>query len=61
MEEEKKIAHWIPCPYCKKKTDIKIYNDTVLFKFPLYCVKCQKEALIDVMQLKMATSKPSDS
>lgn len=57
MGNENKIPHWIPCPICNEKTDIKIFEDTVLFNFPLYCPKCKKETKIDVMQLKMVRSK----
>ena len=57
MGNEKKTPHWIPCPICNEKTDIKVFEDTVLFNFPLYCPKCKKESKIDVMQLKMAISK----
>ena len=57
MNNENQKPHWIPCPICNEKTDIKIYKDTALFNFPLYCPKCKKETRIDVMQLKMAKSK----
>ena len=48
---------WIRCPNCRGKTRAKIYKDTVLIKFPLYCPKCKKETLVDVIQLKMVLSK----
>ena len=35
----------------------KVYADTVLVKFPLFCPKCKKEIIIDVVQLKMVISK----
>lgn len=47
---------WIPCPLCGRKTHTKVYEDTVLVKFPLYCPKCKKETLIDVVKLKMVVS-----
>ncbi len=38
------------CPNCNNKTRIKVYPDTVLEKFPLFCPKCKKETLINVRQ-----------
>lgn len=48
---------WIHCPTCGGKTRTKIYANTVLIKFPLFCPKCKQEILIDVVKLKMVTSK----
>ncbi len=44
-------------PNLQWKTRTKVYADTVMFNFPLYCPKCRKEIRINVMQLKMAISK----
>lgn len=52
---------WIRCPICKGKTRTKVYEDTVLVRFPLFCPKCKEETLIDVVQLKMITSKEPDA
>lgn len=57
METEAKTPHWIPCPNCNEQTDTKIYSDTVLFNFPLYCPHCKKESIINVLNLKLAVSK----
>ena len=35
-----------------RKTDVKVYDDTVLLNFPLYCPKCKNKTLINVVQLK---------
>lgn len=56
MREHQK-SWWIHCPVCGMKTRVKVCEDTVLIKFPLYCPKCKKETLIDVVQLKMIKSK----
>ena len=48
---------WICGPVCGDKTRTKVYEDTVLVKFPLYCPKCKREIRIDVVQLKMVLSK----
>lgn len=50
-------ALWVRCPICNGKTRIKVYHETVLVQFPLYCPKCKKETKIDVVQLKMVQSK----
>ncbi|MFR4688610.1 MAG: cysteine-rich KTR domain-containing protein [Coprococcus sp.] len=39
-----------PLPDLWRKTRTKVYDDTVLVKFPLYCPKCKKEIKIDVIQ-----------
>ena len=56
MVSTPKESEWIPCPLCGRKTRTKVYQDTVLVKFPLYCAKCKKETLIDVVKLKMVVS-----
>ena len=55
MNNNKRTPHWIPCPVCKEKTDVKIYEDTVLLNFPLFCPKCNQETIVNVIQLKMTT------
>ena len=57
MEEKHNGSKWIRCPVCDSKTRTKVYAETVMFNFPLYCPKCKKEIKIDVLQLKMAKSK----
>ena len=51
---------WVLCPICNSKTRTKIYKDTVLLNFPLYCPKCKKELRISVVNLKMVLSKEPD-
>lgn len=46
-------SHWVRCPVCHGKTRTKIYEDTVLLNFPLYCPKCKQEHLIDVNNMKI--------
>ena len=52
---------WLLCPACKNKTRIKLRQDTVLIKFPLYCPKCKKETLINVKQMNTAVIKEPDA
>ena len=56
MDNQVNGSRWIRCPICGSKTRTKVYDDTVLIKFPLYCPKCKKEILVNVVQLKMVVS-----
>ncbi|EOS23914.1 hypothetical protein C806_02700 [Lachnospiraceae bacterium 3-1] len=50
MKQEK----WLLCPVCRNKTRLKLREDTVLEKFPLFCPKCKQETLINVPQMNMS-------
>ena len=54
---DQNASMWVHCPICNGKTRTKVYADTVLVKFPLFCPKCKKEIKIDVVKLKMVISK----
>ena len=54
-------SKWIGCPQCGSKTKDKVYEETVLVKFPLYCQKCKKEYLVNVVKLKMVLSDEPDA
>ena len=56
-----KGSKWVNCPVCQAKTQTKVYEDTVLVKFPLYCQKCKKEYLVDVVKLKMVLNGGPDA
>ncbi|MFV0361929.1 MAG: cysteine-rich KTR domain-containing protein [Suipraeoptans sp.] len=45
---------WIHCPICQNKTRVKMRNDTILKKFPLFCPKCKQETLINVILLNIS-------
>ncbi len=55
-----KIMEWIYYPNCKNKTRLKIQEDTVLEKVPLFCSKCKEEALISTKNRKMTLIKEPD-
>ena len=57
MSKQQSTSIWIHCPICGEKTKTKVYENTVLVHFPLYCPKCKKEICIDVAQMKMVLSK----
>ena len=50
MKQEK----WLLCPVCGNKTRLKLREDTVLEKFPLFCPKCKQETLINVRQMNIS-------
>ncbi len=52
---------WIPCPNCKQRTKTKVYEDTVLLNFPLFCPKCKKETRVNIVKLKMTISNGPDA
>ena len=57
MNDIRDNSLWIRCPICGGKTRTKVYADTVLVNFPLFCPKCKKEIKIDIVQLNMVISK----
>ena len=57
----KKESLWVSCPICDSKTRVKVYEDTVLINFPLFCPWCKKETIINVVKLKMLISKEPDA
>ena len=57
MKQEK----WLLCPVCGNKTRLKLREDTVLEKFPLFCPKCKQETLINVRQMNMSVIRESDT
>ena len=61
MQSNKDDAIWIKCPYCNRKTKTKIYQNTVLIKFPLFCPWCRKEYIVDLVKRKMVVAKEPDA
>ena len=61
MDVKTRDSLWIHCPHCNGKTRTKVYSDTVLLNFPLYCPKCKKEFQIHVVQLKMISYDEPDA
>ena len=73
MNEEQQTSLWLPCPKCGARTKIKIYEDTVLLNFPLYCTKCillnfplyctkcKEETKLGVIKFKIVVSDEPDA
>ncbi len=55
MTGKNQTPYWIPCPICKKQTEIKVYEDTVALNFPVCCSHCGGETLVDIVQLRMVS------
>ncbi len=56
-----KKNEWILCPVCKNKTRLKITEDTILIKFPLFCPNCKQETLINAKNLIITVNKEPDA
>lgn len=54
-------SEWLLCPICKNKTRIKIRKDTELKNLPLYCPKCKREKLINVIKMDTSVIKEPDA
>lgn len=50
-----------PVPQVWVRTKIKIYEDTVLLNFPLYCTKCKNENKLGVIKFKIVVSDEPDA
>ncbi|RJW28174.1 cysteine-rich KTR domain-containing protein [Ruthenibacterium lactatiformans] len=55
MQGEK--SEWILCPVCHSRTRIKVRKNTILLNFPLFCPKCKREILIDIVNSKICVIK----
>ncbi len=61
MNVDNEISRWVHCPVCGAKTRTKVYRDTVMLRFPLYCRQCGQETKIDVLQFEMKKSAEPDT
>ena len=52
---------WLLCPVCGAKTRLRLLQRTVLREFPLYCPKCRKETIINVVNMKTTLSEEPDA
>ena len=57
MNRDSANTKWVLCPVCGNKIRTKVYDDTMVLNFPLYCPKCKKEVRVDIVQLKITVSK----
>ena len=57
MQENK----WLLCPICNNKTRTKLYENTEIKNFPLFCPKCKNETLVNAKQFNMEVIKEPDA
>ena len=50
-------SEWILCPICHCRTRIRVRKDTTLLNFPLFCPKCKREMLINIVDSKICVIK----
>lgn len=53
MGDEMDRTEWLLCPICQNKTRNKIWADTEVKNFPLYCPKCKNESLVNVQDFQV--------
>ena len=54
-------TQWLLCPVCNHKTRIRLRQDTVIERLPLYCPKCKKEILVNVKKLNINIIREPDA
>ena len=60
MSDKNQNPYWLPCPACKELSDVKVYEDTVLLKFPFYCPKCNQKSAVNMVRLRMTVESRDD-
>ena len=60
MENDNNRSKWIVCPLCHMNTRTKIYRETVLIDFPLYCPNCKREIPITLVDQKLILSRQEE-
>ena len=48
MDNMSMEKQWVRCPVCNGKTKTMVNEDTVLYRFPLFCPRCKQETIISV-------------
>ena len=61
MKEVSNNALWLPCPKCGVRTKTRIYEDTILLNYPLYCSRCKQETKLGVLKFKIVVSDEPDA
>jgi len=46
----KESSTWVRCPVCGGRTHVKVYKDSALLNFPLYCHICKRETRVSIVQ-----------
>lgn len=48
MNDKSEEKHWVLCPVCGAKTRLQLLPETELKVFPLFCLKCRRESIVNV-------------
>lgn len=54
------LFRFLPCPICGTETNKKVFPETVLVRYPLFCEKYRQEILVDVVKMKMVFNDAED-
>lgn len=54
-------SKWVLCPICGGKTRDRVRWETVLKNFPLFCPKCKRETIIEIIQFQTKVIKAPDA
>lgn len=52
---------WIYCPMCHGKTKTKVTPETTMFNFPLFCHRCKRTTMIDIVGGEMGKVDKNES
>ena len=58
MENTGIEKRWLDCPICNSKTRVMVSGNTVLCFFPLYCLRCKNETVVNVARFNMLVDEP---
>jgi len=53
MSYQNEQSRWVRCPICHGRTRTKVLPSTTLVNFPLYCHRCKREIIVNIVELKM--------
>ena len=59
--DKNKDINWLICPKCNRKTRVRVYYNTVLKNFPLYCHWCKTETIISLDHCKLKIQNEPDA
>ncbi len=58
MKDAAAEKRWVLCPVCGAKTRLQLLPETELKAFPLFCLKCRCESIINVKNFIIETKQP---
>ncbi|MEL7622246.1 MAG: cysteine-rich KTR domain-containing protein [Clostridiales bacterium] len=58
MKEWIDAQGWVHCPTCGNKSRTKVYPETVLVNFPLFCPKCGQTNIVEIRNNQIISIEP---